>query len=147
MLITIKNSGVPSGASNSPRRGMTLVELTMVILVLLSLVVLLFVGARGWKNGTDRARCILNIRQMQMSVRAYSSATEHDAGTDLTKLAPPVNLLAELVGPGKYVPELPRCPSSGIYHFGGDEIPEVGTLYMRCSLAGQGHAPKTHLNW
>jgi hypothetical protein len=122
-------------------------ELTTVIFVILALVALVFVGARGWKNGTDRARCILNIRQMQMSVRAYSNATEHQAGTDLTKLIPPVNLLTELVGIGKYVPELPRCPGIGIYHFGGSVVPEIGSLYMVCSLAADGHAPKSHRHW
>ncbi len=130
------------------RRGLTLVELTMVIFVLLGLVALMFSGANSWKNGSDRARCILNIRQMQMSVRAYSSAGSHAPGTDLATEEPPINLLAELVGPGNYVPVLPRCPGNGLYFFDGDIVPEVGALYMRCSLAGpRGHEPKEHINW
>ena len=32
------------------KSGMTLIELTVVILVLLSLISILFVGARAWKN-------------------------------------------------------------------------------------------------
>ncbi|MFP6867125.1 MAG: type II secretion system protein [Roseibacillus sp.] len=134
-------------ASRRACRGLTLVELTMVILVILALVVMLFVGARGWKNGTDRARCILNIRQMQMSIRAYSSATEYQPGTDLSMKIPSVNLLAELVGVGKYVPVLPRCPGNGTYEFGGDVVPEIGSLYMRCSLASQGHEPESIASW
>jgi hypothetical protein len=122
-------------------------ELTTVIFVILALVALLYVGARGWQSGTDRARCILNIRQMQMSVRAYSKVTEYQAGTDLTNLKPPVNLLSELVGIGKYVPELPHCPGTGIYQFGGNVVPEIGSLYMECSLAADGHAPKFHRHW
>ena len=129
------------------RRGMTLIELTMVILVLIALIGLLFVGARGWRNGTDRARCILNIRQMQMSVRAYSSSHGYEPGTDLATLAPPVNLFGELVGIGKYVPELPRCPGNGIYQFNGDVVPDIGTLYMTCSLADQGHVPDSISHW
>lgn len=126
---------------------MTLVELTMVILVMLALVGVLFVGARGWRNGTDRARCILNIRQMQMSVRAYASSHGYEPGTDLATMAPPVNLLGELVGVGKYVPALPRCPGNGIYLFDGDVVPDVGALYMRCSLAADGHVPNPTNNW
>ena len=38
------------------KSGMTLIELTVVILVLLSLISILFVGARAWKKGSDRAR-------------------------------------------------------------------------------------------
>ena len=37
------------------KAGMTLLELTVVILVLLSLISILFVGARAWKKGSDRA--------------------------------------------------------------------------------------------
>ena len=42
--------------------GMTLLELTVVILVLLSLISILFIGARAWKKGSDRAASILTIR-------------------------------------------------------------------------------------
>lgn len=33
-----------------------------VIFVIIALGALLFVGSRAWQSGTDRARCILNIR-------------------------------------------------------------------------------------
>ena len=129
-------------------RGMTLVEMTVVILLLLSLVAIIFTAARGWKNGTDRARCIMNIRQMQISVRAFASASNFNPGTDLELHNPPVNLLSELVGAGQYVPALPTCPGNGFYFFGGDVIPEIGHLYMTCSLAGsQGHQPSDSSNW
>ena len=51
------------------KAGMTLLELTVVILVLLSLISILFIGARAWKKGADRAGCILNIRNVQQAVR------------------------------------------------------------------------------
>ena len=51
-------------------KGMTLLELTVVILVLLSLISVLFIGARAWKKGSDRAACILNIRNFQQAVRS-----------------------------------------------------------------------------
>ena len=43
------------------KAGMTLLELTVVILVLLSLISILFVGARAWKKGSDRSANIMNI--------------------------------------------------------------------------------------
>ncbi|NIP97964.1 MAG: hypothetical protein GWO24_32870 [Akkermansiaceae bacterium] len=142
----MQNPATPSRPRH--RRGLTLVELTLVILALLTLVGLLFAGANSWKNGTDRARCILNIRQMQMSVRAFSTATSHGPGTDLSLEEPPVNLLGALVGAGNYVPELPTCPGNGLYFFAGDVVPETGSLYMTCSLAlSQRHQPKTTESW
>lgn len=84
---------------------------------------------------------------MQISVRAYSNTSEHQVGTDLTKLNPPVNLLFELVGIGKYVLKLPRCSGTGICQFGGNVVSGFGSRYMECSLAADGHAPKFHRYW
>jgi type II secretory pathway pseudopilin PulG len=50
---------------------MTLLELTVVILVLLSLITILFIGAQAWKRGSDRAICIINIQNVQKGVRGY----------------------------------------------------------------------------
>lgn len=125
-----------------------MMELAVMIAVLVLLVSVLFVAATAWQRGTDRARCILNIRQMQMSVRAYSRAHELEPGTDLSAKDPPLTLLAELVGPGDFVPELPRCPGGGMYFFGGDVIPESGQLYMTCSLGtSEGHQPDSSVSW
>ena len=50
--------------------GMTLIEITVVILVLLTLIAVLFIGANIYKRGADRAACILNQRNIQQAVRA-----------------------------------------------------------------------------
>ena len=50
--------------------GMTLIEITVVILVLLTLIAVLFIGANIYKKGADRAACILNIRNIHQAVRA-----------------------------------------------------------------------------
>jgi len=51
------------------KAGMTLLELTVVILVLLSLISILFIGARAWKKGSDRSANIMNIRNCQQAMR------------------------------------------------------------------------------
>ena len=56
-----------------PKSGMTLLELTVVILVLLSLISILFVGARAWKKGSDRAANIMNIRNTQQAMRGHEN--------------------------------------------------------------------------
>ena len=140
-------------SSTAPRRrrlapGITLVELAVVVGVLLLLVTVLALSARAWKEGTERARCIMNIRQMQMSVRAYANLNNLEPGTNLGGAAPAVNLLGELAGPGKFVPQLPMCPGNGLYFYGGDVIPPVGALYMSCSLSGsRGHEPQDFSDW
>ena len=57
------------------KSGMTLLELTVVILVLLSLISILFIGARAWKKGSDRAGCIMNIRNVQQGMRSFQNMT------------------------------------------------------------------------
>ena len=47
------------------KAGMTLLELTVVILVLLSLITILFIGARAWKKGSDRSTNLINLRNLR----------------------------------------------------------------------------------
>ncbi len=86
---------------------MTLLELTVVILVLLTLISVLFIGARAWKDGADRSNCILNIRNFQVAVRSYANMKQVEDGTDI--------LIGEIVGANKFMDELPTCPGGGLY--------------------------------
>ena len=70
------------------KSGMTLLELTVVIVVLLSLISILFVGARAWKKGSDRAANIMNLRNCQQAMRGHQNmynlnATDPFGQTDL----------------------------------------------------------------
>ena len=125
----------------APRRaGMTLIELTVVILVLLSLISILFVGARAWKQGSDRAGCILNIRNAQQATRSYQNMNNYPEGHT-------INMFIDLMGPGKFMESEPKCPGNGDYDHTG-AIPPVGTLAMTCSLAGsERHVPERYTDW
>lgn len=124
--------------------GMTLIELTVVILVLLSLVMILFLGAQAWKRGTDRASCLMQIRQVQVAVRSYSNLNEFRMGDDVS----PVDLKAVLVGNSDWVQQSPVCPGGGTYSYGGNIIPPLGRLYMDCSLAASDdHEPEDFAGW
>ena len=121
---------------NTKKSGMTLIELTVVILVLLSLISILFVGARAWKRGSDRAGCIMNIRNVQQGMRSFQNMNGHTAGDVVT------GAQTEIIGPGKFVESPPTCPAAGSYTIGGDNLPLVGVLYMTCSFASSdGHVP------
>ena len=132
----------------SMRRGMTLIELTVIILVMLALIALTFVGVGAWKRGADRANCIVNIRNVQLAVRGYANTNEYDNGENVGAAVPPVNLENEIFGPDKMLDSQPECPASGIYAFGGNIVPELGTLYMTCSLAtDESHEPAEFDAW
>ncbi len=124
--------------------GMTLLELTVVILVLLSLISILFIGARAWKRGSDRAGCIMNIRNVQQAVRSY--ANMYNSAETFDEYL--------VFGPGKFI-EQPisdlYCPQEGSGAYGADNagvIPDVGVLYVSCSAPTEyKHIPDEYSAW
>lgn len=70
-------------ANTKIKPGMTLIEITVVILVLLTLISVLFIGANIYKRGADRAACILNIRNVHQAVRAHQNLNARNVGDDL----------------------------------------------------------------
>ena len=120
--------------------GMTLLELTVVILVLLSLITMLFIGARSWKQGSDRAGCIMLLRKAQQAVRGYQNTHALLDGT-------PINVTTDLIGPGKLLETEPRCPGGGTYTY-GSTIPMPGSMIMTCSLsASNDHMTDATADW
>lgn len=129
-------------------RGFTLIELSVIIATLLLFLSFLFPAAGAWKRGTNRAQCILNIRQIQLGVRSFSNMHGLDHGSDVSLLSPPMVLENEVVGSGKYIETPPICPEGGSYIYAGNVIPPTGTLFMGCSLAAsQDHEPKEFDGW
>lgn len=125
---------------------MTLLELTVVILVLLSLISVLFIGARAWKRGSDRSICIIHIQSVQKGVRSYANLYGFGEGDN----AP--DLQNKVIGLGRFVESMPTCPSNGTYSYGAtygiNTIPPVGELYLQCTLATTDkHEPTTHTDW
>lgn len=124
-------------------KGMTLLELTVVILVLLSLISVLFIGARAWKKGSDRAACILNIRNFQQAVRSYANMNGKNPGDTV----PAFN--TTIVGAGLFMETSPTCPGGGTYTGLTDTtIPAVGTVALVCDFAdGPAHTPENTAAW
>lgn len=126
--------------------GMTLLELTVVILVLMTLVGLLLVGASAWKRGSDRTLCIMMISNVQKGVRSFSNLNGYSPGEN----AP--DLQNKVIGLGRFVEKTPECPTDGIYTFGAtfgsNTIPQQGSLYMECSLqVSEEHQPAEFSSW
>jgi type II secretory pathway pseudopilin PulG len=110
--------------------GLTLIEITLVIAVLLGLISVLFIGVGAYKKGADRAKCILNIATVQKAVRSYQNLYE-------LEIADPL-VTADIAGAGKMIETVPACPSTGTYAF-GTVVPAAGVAYLTCSIAD--HVP------
>lgn len=122
-----------------PRRGMTLIEVTLVISVLLTLTSVLFMGSIAYKRGSDRAQCIQNIASVQKAVRSYGNLVGKGPGETVT------DLKNKVIGGDKMVPFEPTCPSGGLYNYAGDVLPLTSHLYLDCDLPG--HEPKSSKGW
>lgn len=134
--------------SASPRRtkarnGITLVELTVVLAVLLTLAAVLMTGSRAWRRGTDRTSCVINLRNVQTSVRAYQNLYGYAPGTRPVSDHGSQSIIHHLMMKG-YISEgmheaiaVDRhCPGGGDYLIPHEDVfPPDGELYLSCSLA------------
>lgn len=123
------------------RSGMTLLELTVVILVLLSLISILFVGARAWKRGSDRSANILNLRNVQQAVRGHANMYNLTIGEALTREKIISTSSTDTAG---YLRE-PKVPwDATLSYTYGSTIPATGELYCTAptgGLVGQAYGP------
>ncbi len=118
---------------------MTLIEVTLVVAVLLGLIGTGMVGVGAYKQGANRALCIQNIARAQKAMRAYCHFNELIPGQS----AP--GLKTKIVNEAGFFSGAPECPSGGTYHFIDGNVPEVGALFMSCSIGD--HAPMRSEGW
>jgi prepilin-type N-terminal cleavage/methylation domain-containing protein len=141
---------------SSKRSGFSLLELTVVIAVLLSLTTILMLGARAWKNGADRTGCIMNIRNVQLSVRSYQNLYGFSAGGMPYAEGGTQDIATHMFAKG-YITEKTYDAIRGTEGCGGggtyecehpDVFPLSGKLYISCSLATEeNHALDPNLEW
>jgi type II secretory pathway pseudopilin PulG len=105
--------------SSKSTKGMTLLELTVVILVLLSLISILFVGARAWKKGSDRSANVMNIRNCQQAMRGYQNMYQKKTGDGFTKV--------QLVDYVKY----PTEPNTDVTYSTDELVTAQGVLWLK----------------
>jgi hypothetical protein len=140
------------------RRGITLVELTVVIFVLLALTTVVFVGSRAWKRGSDRAACVLNLRNVQVATRSYQNMYVYREGSQPDLRYGTRDIARHLVE-GSYInhelfdrmKRVRPCPGGGFYECGTPDVfPPQGQLYLQCSLSKSerhGFEPESVKNW
>lgn len=105
-------------------------------ILIFSLISILFLGTRGLIDGSDRAGCILNTRNVQQAVRSYQGMNSKNYGDPID--------WSEIFGPGKMMEREPVCPAGGTYTF-SKVHPDVGKFACTCSHAD--HVPPNHHDW
>jgi len=135
---------------------MTLIELSVVIVVLLILISILFVGSRAWKRGSDRTGCILTLRNVQVATRSYQNLYGYNYGGRPYADYGTQDILQHLFQKGYIEQNLfdqargtKSCTGGGTYNCAvPDVFPQVGQLYISCSLAGTAtHVPSSCNDW
>ena len=86
------------------RQGVTLIELSVVIAVILTLLSVLFVGATYYKDSADTAACTINQNAIAKAADAYLNIEGSD---------PTYTILTTTGGP--LAAKVPTCPSAGTY--------------------------------
>ncbi|MFC5049934.1 type II secretion system protein [Rubritalea spongiae] len=83
-------------------KGVTLIELSVVIAVILVLISVLFVGASYYRTSASRAACIVSQSNIEKAVESYANISQANLlYADLDTSGP-------MAGQG-----LPTCPSTG----------------------------------
>lgn len=144
-LVTTMRSPKPSPHKFRP--GMTLLELTVIVVVMLLLISVLFMGTRAWKRGSDRAGCVLHIRNAQQAIRSYANLRQLEPGSQIPG---GVSRKTLITGPDSFMREFPVCPGGGVY--AGQElttIPQVGVVMMTCDYEENDmtHVPEVTGDW
>ncbi|MEM1085788.1 MAG: prepilin-type N-terminal cleavage/methylation domain-containing protein [Verrucomicrobiota bacterium] len=124
------------------RAGVTLLELSVVIVVVLSIAALLLIGANAWRRGSDRAACVINIRNVQTSVRSYQNLYGYNPGTMPYAENGTQSIAEHLFNKGYITGALHatikgsgKCPGGGEYVIEQEAVfPAAGKLYLTCSL-------------
>ena len=92
----------------------------------------LFSIRAAYNARSERAICILHIRNVQQAVRSHAESKDLDEGDPLD-----ISFLKE------YMKKMPECPEGGTFVY-LDKVPAKGVLYCTCS---KGCGPDEHPNW
>lgn len=117
-------------------KGVTLIELTVVIAIILLLISILFIGAKFYKDGADRSACIVNINGIQKAVRSVQNLEnkkDADATTPDTLAVTDFAGTAETADNSKPLPVIPTCPTGGSEYALAAQYPALGTVVASCT--------------
>src|SRR5262245_30329409 len=103
--------------------GMTLIEISLVIALLLGLIAVVFLGIGSYRKGSDKAKCKMQLAAAQKAVRSQANFQNLNIGDTFAT--------TDAFGAGKALENEPACPSGGAYTCTGT-IPALGWSYGAC---------------
>ena len=103
--------------------GMTLIEVSLVIALMLGLISVVFLGIGAYRKGADKARCRMQLAAVQKAVRAQSNFQNLSIGAAFSS--------TDAFGSGQALETAPICPSGGAYTW-GSAIPALHNPYGNC---------------
>ena len=112
------------------RSGMTLIEISLVIALLLGLIAVVFLGIGSYRQGADKAKCKMQLAAVQKAVRAGANFNNLDIGDALVDTT-------DVFGAGLLMNAAPVCPSGGTYTWLA-VVPAIGTSYGTCGYTATG---------
>lgn len=116
--------------------GMTLIEISLVIALILGLIAVVFLGIGNYRKGADKAKCKMQLAAVQKAVRSAANMQNLNIGAALAT--------TDVFGAGLLMENEPVCPSgTGVYTWTGT-VPPIGTPYGNCDFAGAG-VTSTHV--
>lgn len=136
--------------------GMTLIELTVVIIVLLTLISVLFFAGTAYIKASNRTACVANQATIQKAVRGAQSLNQKDGGSAIA------DWTADIVTPGYIGATLPKCPTNDLDYTEPANYPIQGTRAAICPDGTYGgaagdvfvknadpelHIPSNYTNW
>jgi type II secretory pathway pseudopilin PulG len=105
--------------------GLTLIEISLVIALLLGLAAFLFIGLGAFRRGADKARCKAQLASVQKVIRAQANFYSLAEGAVFATMS--------AFGPGRAMENAPLCPAGGTYTWLGI-IPSLGSAYGACNF-------------
>jgi type II secretory pathway pseudopilin PulG len=105
--------------------GMTLIEISLVIALLLGLIAVVFLGIGSYRKGSDKAKCKMQLAAAQKAIRSQANFQNLNIGAVFTD--------TDAFGPGKALENAPECPSGGAYTWLG-VIPTIGEPFGSCDF-------------
>lgn len=102
-----------------------------------------------WEKKEERRVCVLNQRNVQQAVRAWTGLCDIHDGTPLPPLSGKGGgtYSRPLFGPDSWwMKEVPVCPSGGVYSWRQPTVTmEAGVVYLECSC--KDHQPTGTSGW
>lgn len=121
-----------SKPQRSKYKGMTLIEITLVIAILMGLITVLFIGISAYKRGSDSAKCILQMAHTQKMIISYGNLNGLNPGDAATF----ANLIAD-----NFISAAPICPLDNAVYIPSNQVPDSTTPFLVCV----NEAPPMHI--